>query len=283
MPRRAEPPYRARLPRVGSVDAVGLEARAAELATRSLEREAKLGVLGLAVRASELAAVAPTATPGRVEALCARAARPDPADPSIPPVAAVCVRPALAALCRERLRDTGIGVVAVGGAAAGVDAVELPFDAGAFLSGRTASVYDAIVAARRAVAPASLRVALETEGLGGYGAVRRASLLAAIAGADSIAVTPALPVALPTALCVLQAIRDARDEAGRAVGFKACGVASAEQAIQLAVLVYETLGPEWLTPGRWRVGGPGLPNAVLTQLREQRTGVYQAHDLFAPA
>jgi deoxyribose-phosphate aldolase len=60
-------------------------------------------------------------------------------------------------------------------------------------------------------------------------------------------------------------------------------VTSAQQAVQLAVLVHETLGAEWLTPDRWRLGGAGLLNRLLTELREERTGVYQAHDLYAPA
>ena len=34
-------------------------------------------------------------TPGKVRALCAKALRPDPADPTCPPVAAVCVYPAM--------------------------------------------------------------------------------------------------------------------------------------------------------------------------------------------
>ena len=34
-------------------------------------------------------------TPGKVRALCAKAMRPDPLDPSVPPVAAVCIYPSL--------------------------------------------------------------------------------------------------------------------------------------------------------------------------------------------
>jgi deoxyribose-phosphate aldolase len=283
VPRRPASAHRLRLPRVGAVDAVGLEAHAAELASRALAYEAELRALVLAVRSSELAAVEPTATPDRVEELCARAARPDPTDASIPPVAAVCVRPALSTVCRERLAGTGVAVVAVGAAAAGAAEVELPFDGGAFVSGRTAAVFDEIAAAREAAAPAVLRVALDTGGIGGYEAVRRAALLVAAAGADFLSVASPFPVALPTALCVLQAIRDVRDETGRVVGVKSCGVTSAEQAVRLAVLVHETLGAEWLTPDRWRLGGPGLLNAVLTELRAQRTGVDQAHDFYAPA
>lgn len=279
---RPEQSRRLRLLRVGAVDAVGLEARAAELATRSLDHEAELWALALTVRVSELAAIESTATPDRVEQLCARAVRPDPADASVPPVAAVCVRPALAAVCRESLRHTDVAVVGVGAAAAGVAEVELPFDGGAFVSGQTGRVFEAIASAREQVAPASLRIALDTGGLAGYDAVRRASLLVAGAGADFVALTSPALVALPTALCVLQAIRDVHEETGRVVGFKACEVASAQQAVQLAVLVHETLGAEWLTAARWRIGGAGLLNDVLTQLREARTGVYQAHDLYAP-
>ena len=39
-------------------------------------------------------------TAGKVRGLCAKALRPDPADPAVPPVAAVCVYPDLVAVAR---------------------------------------------------------------------------------------------------------------------------------------------------------------------------------------
>ena len=45
-------------------------------------------------------------TPGKVRALSAKAMRPDPADPSVPSVAAVCVYPSLVAVARRALRGS---------------------------------------------------------------------------------------------------------------------------------------------------------------------------------
>ena len=100
-----ELPFEPRLPRIGAVDAVALEARAAELAKRSIKSESKLQALDLIVRMIDLTTLEGADTPGKVAALCGKAVRPDPADPSVPAVAAVCVYPNLVAVARERLGD----------------------------------------------------------------------------------------------------------------------------------------------------------------------------------
>ena len=100
-----ELPFEPRLPRIGAVDAVALEARAAELAKRSIKRESKLQALDLIVRMIDLTTLEGADTPGKVAALCVKAVHPDPADPSVPSVAAVCVYPNLVAVARERLGE----------------------------------------------------------------------------------------------------------------------------------------------------------------------------------
>jgi len=45
-------------------------------------------------------------------------------------------------------------------------------------------------------------------------------------------------------------------------------------------LVHETLGPDWLTPDRYRIGASSLLNDVLMQLRKEKTGAYQSPDYF---
>ena len=102
LPRTLELPGGGRLPRVGAVDAVALEARASELAKRSIKRESKVFALELAIRMMDLTTLEGADTPGKVRAMCVKALRPDPADPTIPPVAAVCVYPSLVAIARRR-------------------------------------------------------------------------------------------------------------------------------------------------------------------------------------
>ncbi|HEY7381446.1 MAG TPA: deoxyribose-phosphate aldolase [Gaiella sp.] len=303
LPRGFELPLEPRLPRVGSIDAVALEARAAELAKRSIKREAKLYALELSVRMMDLTTLEGADTPGKVAALCSKALRPDPVDRSVPAVAAVCVYPNLVATAKQRLSGTGVKVASVAtefpsGQAPlavklqdvraavdlGADEIDMVIDRGAFLSGRYAKVYDEVVQVKEACGEAHLKVILETGELGTYDNVRRASLLAMAAGADFIKTSTGKiqPAAtLPVTLCMLEAIRDVHDETGRVIGMKpAGGIRQAKQAIQYLCVLHETLGPDWLTPDLFRFGASTLLNDVLMQIRKQKTGVYQSGDYF---
>ena len=284
-----ELPLLPRLPRIGSIDAVALEERSASLAKRSIKKDAKVFALELAIRCMDLTTLEGSDTPGKVAALCSKAIRPDPGNANIPSVAAVCVYENLVPTCVERLRGSGVHIASVAtgfpsGQYPAADEVDMVIDRGAFLSGRYAKVYDEIVKAKEAVGSAHLKVILETGELGTYDNVRRASLLAMAAGADFIKTsTGKIPSAatLPVALCMLEAIRDVYEETGRAVGFKpAGGVRQAKQAVQHLILVHETLGADWLTPDRYRIGASSLLNDILMQLRKERTGAYQSPDYF---
>ena len=303
LPRGFELPLEPRLPRIGSVDQVAVEERAATLAKRSIKREAKLWALELAIRTIDLTTLEGSDTPGKVAALCSKALRPDPLDPTIPPVAAVCVYPNLVPVAVERVRGSGVKVASVAtgfpsGQAPldvklaevravlemGADEVDMVIDRGAFLSGRYAKVYDEVVRVKEVCGDAHLKVILETGELGTYDNVRRASLLAMAAGADFVKTsTGKLPSAatLPVALVMLEAIRDVYEETGRMVGMKpAGGIRNAKQAVQHLVLVHETLGPEWLTPDLYRLGASSLLNDILLQIRKEKTGAYQSPDYF---
>jgi deoxyribose-phosphate aldolase len=80
---------------------------------------------------------------------------------------------------------------------------------------------------------------------------------------------------------MMEAARDFFHETARAVGVKvAGGVRASKQAIQYLVLVYETLGPEWMTPDRFRIGASTLLNDVLMQIDKERSGRYQGPDYY---
>src|SRR5205823_3876175 len=113
LPTGFELPLEPRLPRIGSVDQVAVEARATDLSRRSIKREAKLFALDLAVRMIDLTTLEGADTPGKVAALASKAMRPDPSDASIPSVAAVCVYPNLVQTARERVGDSGVKVASV--------------------------------------------------------------------------------------------------------------------------------------------------------------------------
>jgi len=303
LPAGFELPLEPRLPRIGSVDAVAVEERAASLALRSIKRESKLFALELAVRMIDLTTLEGADTPGKVAALSSKAVRPDPSDPTIPSVAAVCVYPNLVPQAVSRLRGTGVKVASVATAfpsgqtptdlkvreveevvAMGADEVDMVIDRGAFLSGRYAKVYDEIVRVKEACGGAHLKVILEVGELGTYDNVRRASLLAMAAGADFVKTSTGKltsAATLPVTLVMLEAIRDVHDETGRKVGMKpAGGIREAKQAVQYLVQLHETLGPDWLTPDLYRIGASTLLNDVLMQIRKEQTGRYQGPDYF---
>src|ERR671928_225116 len=249
------------------VDKVGVEARAAALATRSIKTTAKAAAIDLAIRMIDLTTLEGSDTPGKVRALSAKALRPDPADPTCPPVAAVCVYPAMVPVAAEVLAGSGVHLASV---------------ATAFPSGRYDQVYEEIVAVKEACGDAHLKVILETGELGTYDNVRRASWLAMLAGADFIKTsTGKVPVAatLPVTLIMLEAVRDFRATRGRQVGVKpAGGIRTTKDAIKHLVLVHETAGPDWLDPDWFRLGASSLLNDLLLQRQKLRTGHYSGPD-----
>jgi deoxyribose-phosphate aldolase len=285
------------------VDQVGVEARAATLATRSIKTTAKAFALDLAIRMIDLTTLEGQDTPGKVRALCAKGRRPDPTDPSCPPVAAICVYGDLVETAVDALAGSEVKVAAVATAFpsgrapldvkledvraavdAGADEIDMVIDRGAFLAGRYLDVYDEVVATREACGDAHLKVILETGELATYDNVRRASWLAMLAGADVIKtstgkVSPA--ATLPVTLVMLEAVRDFRSQTGRLVGVKAAGgIRNAKDAIRYLVLVNETCGDDWLTPDAFRFGASSLLNDLLMQRQKLATGRYAGPDYF---
>jgi deoxyribose-phosphate aldolase len=287
----------------GAVDQVGVEERAASLAKRSIKKQSKVAALRMAVSMMDLTTLEGADTPGKVEALCSKARHPDPADPEVPPVAAVCVYPTLVAVAKHALAGSGVKVASVATAfpsgqasmavrladvadavEAGADEVDMVINRGAFLAGSYREVFEEVLMVKESCGAARLKVILETGELGTYDHVRRASMLAMAAGADFIKTSTGKiqPAAtLPVTLVMLEAIRDFHDRTGRMIGMKpAGGVRTAKQSIQYLVLVNETLGPAWLTPEWFRIGASSLLNDCLMQLAKERTGRYQSPDYF---
>ncbi|MFM8773626.1 MAG: deoxyribose-phosphate aldolase [Actinomycetota bacterium] len=282
------------------VDQVGAEARAAALASRSIKAESKRQAIDLAISMVDLTTLEGMDTPGKVRALCAKGLRPDPSDPSVPHVAAICVYGDMARIAREAVGDQ-VHVAAVATAfpsgrasldvklqdtreavANGADEIDMVIDRGAFLEGRYLDVFDEIVAVKQACGPAHLKVIFETGELRTYDNVRRASWLAMLAGADFIKtstgkVTPA--ATMPVTLILLEAVRDWFRQTGDQVGVKpAGGIRTTKDAIRYLVMVNETCGPAWLTPDLFRFGASTLLNDLLQQRQRMVLGHYSGPD-----
>jgi deoxyribose-phosphate aldolase len=279
------------------------------LSTRSIKTTAKAWALDLAISMIDLTTLEGQDTVGKVRALSAKAVRPDPADPTCPRVAAVCVYPDLVPAAKAAVGTSGVQIASVATAfpsgraalevkladtraavAAGADEIDMVIDRGAFLSGDYSSVYDEIVAVKQSCGrgdgtpAAHLKVILETGELTTYDNVRRASWLAMLAGADFIKTSTGKiqPAAtMPVTLVMLEAVRDFREATGRQVGVKpAGGISTAKDAIRYLVMVNETVGDDWLSREWFRFGASRLLNDLLMQRTRLKTGRYSGPDYF---
>jgi deoxyribose-phosphate aldolase len=305
LPRRPDSPadLRTFLHGLPGVDKVGIEARAAALGTRSVKTTSKAQAIDLAIRMVDLTTLEGADTPGKVRALSAKALRPDPADPTCPPVAAVCVYPAMVPTAAAVLAGSGVHLASVATAfpsgqaplevkladtreavAGGADEIDMVISRGAFLAGDYGKVFDEIVAVKEAAGPAHLKVILETGELGTYDNVRRASWLAMLAGADFIKTSTgkvAVNATPPVTLLMLEAVRDFRERYGRQVGVKpAGGIRTTKDAIKYLVMINETCGDDWLSPDWFRFGASSLLNDLLMQRTKLTSGHYAGPDYF---
>ena len=299
---------------VGPVDTVGVEARVAAFTTRSIKKNAKLWGLKTAVSMVDLTTLEGQDTPGKVAQLCVKACVPHAPDPDVPPVAAVCVYPALVAEAKRRVAGSTVKVASVatafpsgqtplrtrlaevrGAIADGADEIDMVINRNAFLCGRLGEVRDEIAAVVETCggevkgAP-RLKVILETGELDGYDQIRAASFLAMRAGlrpGDFIKTSTGKTnrnANLANTQVMLEAIRDFYLETGVPIGMKpAGGIRTAKLALHFLVAVKETLGDAWLNNTRYRFGASALLNDLLRQIEKERTGAYQAAYTFSEA
>src|SRR3954469_24645598 len=270
------------------VSKVRVEERAATLGKRSIKNEAKRQGILLATSMIDLTTLEGADTAGQVRHLCAKGVCPDAHRPEIPSVAAICVYPSLVGVAHEALRGTGVAVASVAtgfpagqtslavkveetreAVAAGATEIDMVISREAYLAGDDARVAHEIEAVKEACGDAHLKVILETAELPTYAHVRHASQLAIDAGADVIKTSTGKtqPGATPgVVLVMLETVRDHAWKTGKVVGVKAAGgVSNTKAALGMLVLVKETLGDDWLTPDRGRIGASSLLNDLLMQ------------------
>ena len=251
--------------------------------------------LRLVVRCTDLTTLEGDDTPGRIRALCSAALRPDPADPTVGPVAAVCVYPALAGLAAEILAGTAVNVASVAGAfpsglsplevkvaevgaaaAAGATEIDTVLNRSAFLSGRHDMAAGELRALREAAGAAHLKVILEVCELGSATAIAEATRLAIDAGADMVKTSTGKGSAGASPQAVLTmatAVAEHCAAGGRPVGIKvAGGVRTAADALEYLDIVRSVLGDDWLAPERLRFGASSLLGNVVAELAASAAG-----------
>ncbi|NEB78367.1 deoxyribose-phosphate aldolase [Streptomyces sp. SID14478] len=283
------------------VDAVGLEARAAALGTRSIKTTAKAYAIDLAISMIDLTTLEGADTPGKVRALGAKAVNPDPTDRTTPRTAAVCVYPDMVETAKAAVAGTDVKVASVATAfpagraaldvklgdvreavAAGADEIDMVIDRGAFLAGKYMKVYEEIRAVKEASGAARLKVIFETGELSTYDNIRRASWIGMLAGADFIKTSTGkvgVNATPANTLLMLEAVRDFRAATGVQIGVKpAGGIRTSKDAVKFLVIVNETAGEDWLDNHWFRFGASSLLNDLLMQRQKLATGRYSGPD-----
>ena len=280
------------------VNRVGVDERAAALGRRSIKTTAKREGIQLATSMIDLTTLEGCghARQGPAPVREGRLPGPDAArDPvRAPPSASI---PALVGVAAEALRGTGVAVASVStgfpagqtsldvkveetreAVAAGATEIDMVISREAYLAGDDARVAREIEAVKEACGDAHLKVILETAELPTYAHVRHASELAITAGADVIKTSTGKSTSGATpgvVLVMLEIVREHLWRTGRVVGVKAAGgVSNTKAALHMLVLVKETLGDDWLTPERFRIGASSLLNDLLMQYAKLDGGHY---------
>ncbi|MBS3743333.1 MAG: deoxyribose-phosphate aldolase [Wenzhouxiangellaceae bacterium] len=217
-----------------------------------------------------------------VRRLCARAL----AAPVRP--AAVCVYRRFVATARRALgEDSGIRVATVANfpagnaeprlagleceqaVAEGADEVDVVFPWRALRMGDEAVGADLVTACRDACGPRPLKVILESGMIDSAHHLHRAAEIAIHAGADFLKTSTgkvAVNATPEAAGIMLETIRDS----GRPVGFKVSGgVRTLDDARQYLRLAEQIMGPDWISPDRFRIGASGLLDVLLAALEGQ--------------
>jgi deoxyribose-phosphate aldolase len=283
------------------VDQVGIEERVARFNTRSIKKESKMQGLKLALSMIDLTTLEGKDTEGKVQQMCYKAQHIADDLIGLPTVAAVCVYPNHVKTAKKCLLHSKVKIASVATAFPsgnsslrikladtkiavdnGADEVDMVISRGEFLQGNYQYVYDEIATIKEACKQARLKVILETGELSTLDNVRKASDIAILAGADFIKTSTGKiqPAAtMPVTLVMLQAIKDYYDTTGKMIGMKpAGGISSAKMSLQYLVMLYETLGDEWMSNEWFRFGASSLANDIVLQIGKEQKGYYYSKD-----
>lgn len=213
----------------------------------------------------------------------------DENNPSIRPVASVCVYPNFVRVVKEHLAVEGVHVTSVAGGfpsaqtlmevkvaeislavADGADEIDIVLPLGAFLNGNYQEVKDQLDEQRDACHGSLLKVILETGALQTPENIQRASIIALFCGADFIKTSTGkgYPGASFEACYIMaQVLKAYHDKFGKKCGIKVSGgIRTTDDAIKYLCIVKDVLGDEWLDPALLRYGASSLEGSTLKML-----------------
>jgi deoxyribose-phosphate aldolase len=212
--------------------------------------------------------------------------------PEIPYIAAVCVFPALVPAAKVTLEvdDVKIASVAAGfpnsqtfietkiaevglTSFAGADEIDVVISLGKFISGFHAEVSEELREIKDACHGARLKVIIESGALASAVAIKQASILSIVSGADFIKTStgktePAATLEAAYVMCVT--IKEYYEKTGIKIGFKAAGgISTTEDAVKYYTIVKSVLGKEWLNSELFRLGASRLANNLLSSIYDK--------------
>lgn len=272
---------------------------------RSVKKAHQAAWLLRAITLIDLTTLSGDDTANRVRRLCAKArapVRPELLEAlGMPPitVGAVCVYHDMVATAVDALKGSDLPVAAVStgfpaglspmktrleeieaSVADGAEEIDIVISRRLVFAQDWQGLYEELKAFRAACGPAHMKAILATGELGTLRNVARASMVALMAGSDFIKTsTGKEPVnaTLPVTLTMLRAIRAYEARTGHRAGYKpAGGISKAKDALTYMTLIYDELGPEWLTPELFRFGASSLLGDIERQLEHHITGAYSA-------
>lgn len=234
-------------------------------------------------------------TRSRIKTICLRVNEFSGHFPDCPNVGAICVYPSMVPVVRDYLSAGGVGIASVSAGfpssqtflpvkkmesklavEAGATEIDIVISVGRYLEDDLEFMVEEVSRIKEAIAPAKLKVILETGLLPGPSDIYRASMASMRAGADFIKTSTGKiqPAATPEAVLVMcHAIKAFHEETGKKTGIKpAGGISTPEQAFIYAGIVRAVLGEEWLDPNLFRFGASRLANHILSEISRIKTG-----------
>lgn len=166
-----------------------------------------------------------------------------------------------------KIAETGMSVMS------GASEIDVIMPLSLFLSQNYSDVYDELSEIKTACQEAKMKVILETGLLKDPVLIKKASLIAMVAGADFIKTSTgktSVGATFEAAYVMAKTIKEYNELNNQKVGLKvAGGVSDVETAVSYYSIVDAVLGEDWLKPELFRVGTSRLTNKLISALADK--------------
>lgn len=205
----------------------------------------------------------------------------DENNPSIPPVAALCVYPNFVKVVKETLTVQDVSIACVSGSFPssqsfletkivetglavedGADEIDIVLHLGNFLAGNYQEVADEIQEIKSVCRNKKLKVILETGALQKAENIQRAAILSLYCDADFIKTSTGKEypgASLESVYVMCHVLKEYHTKYGIKRGLKVSGgIRTTDDAVKYLCLVKEILGEEWMNSKLFRIGASSL-------------------------